>query len=385
VKVQFTLVAGAVAALLLVGGCQAAAGPAETVTIGADLELTGPDAAIGKVYAQALNLRVEQINAEGLLGNRKLSVLLRDNRSDPTTSTANIQALVADPSVKALVVGVCDECVVASAKTINDAKIPTIALSLGAKVATPTSERKYIFKLAPNVVDDATVLVGELEQTSLLKVAVIGGDDTFGKDTVPVIIDKVRRSGGTILAQENVGPEPDKAVAAAGRVVKVKPDAVIVMSFAPQSAQLAKNLRDGGYTGRIFFGSPAADNLFLSGDTAAAMNNANMVFTPTLVSDDIIATSPAKATRVAWFRDYLSKYGTYGAYASFAADAAEVFSEAIRQTNSVDRDALRTAVETTRMDGLSGPLRLSPDNHSALAPQAVTMLVAANGRWRLAS
>jgi branched-chain amino acid transport system substrate-binding protein len=385
VKVQFTLVVGAVAALLLAGGCQAAAGPVETVTIGADLELTGPDAAIGKVYAQALNLRVEQINQEGLLGNRKLKVLRRDNRSDPATSAANIQVLVADPSVRALVTGVCDDCVIASAKTINDAKIPTIALSLGAKVATPVAERKYIFKLAPSAADDASLLAGELEQVALRKVAVMSGDDSFGNDAADEIRNKVERSGGSLVARENVGAEPDKVVAAVGRVVARKPDAVVVMSFAPQSSQLAKSLRDGGYTGRIFFGSPAADNLFLSGDTAAAMNNANMVFTPTLVSDDIIATSPAKATRVAWFRDYLSKFGTYGAYASFGADAAEVLAQAIRQTNSTDRDQLRTAVETTRMDGLSGPLRLTPDNHSALAPQAVTMLVAANGRWRLAS
>jgi branched-chain amino acid transport system substrate-binding protein len=135
----------------------------------------------------------------------------------------------------------------------------------------------------------------------------------------------------------------------------------------------------------MFFGSPAADNLFLSGDTAKAMDGASMVFTPTLVSDDIIASSPAKANRATWFRDYLSKYGTYAAYASFAADAVELITQAIIQTNGTDRVALRGAIETTRMDGLSGPIRLTPDNHSALMPQAVTLLIAANGRWRLSS
>jgi branched-chain amino acid transport system substrate-binding protein len=385
VKAQWTLIVGGVAALMLAGGCQATAAEVEKVVIGADLELTGPNASIGKVYAQALQLKVEQANQDGLLGSRQLSLVLRDNRSDAATSVANITALAADPEVKALVTGVCAECVVAAAKAINTAKIPTVALALPANVGAPVSDRKYIFKLAPNTGDDATVLVSELEQTGLHKVAVVGSDDQFGKDAIEGLTSKLNRANLPIVATERIVADPEKLAAAADRVAKSKADVMVVQAFSPLSEQLAKAARDAGYTGRILFGSSAANNLFLSGDTAAAMDGANLVFTPTLVSDDIVATSPAKASRVAWFRDFLSKYGTYGAYASFAADAVELVSQAIIQTNSTDRDKLRSAIETTRMDGLSGPIRLTPDNHSALMPQAVTLLVAANGRWRLAS
>jgi branched-chain amino acid transport system substrate-binding protein len=384
VKAHWTLVVGGVAALLLAGGCQSAQGAAEEVVIGADLELSGPSAAVGQVYAHALQLKVEQVNQEGRLGNRKLTLVLRDNRSEATTSAANIHALAMDASVRALVTGVCGDCVVGAAKAINDAKVPTVALALPTGVSTPVADRKYIFKLAPNVGDDATVLVSELVQSGLKKIAVTGPDDQFGRDAVEALTSRITRVGLSTVATEKLGPEPDKVASAAGRIVRSKPDAVVVLAFSPVAAQVAKAVRDGGYLGRLLFGGAAADSLFLTGDTAAAMDGASMVFTPTLVSDDIIATSPAKANRVAWFRDYLSKYGTYAAYASFAADAVELLVQAITQTNATDRDALRAAIETTRLDGLSGPIRLTPDNHSALMPQAVTMLVAANGRWRLA-
>jgi branched-chain amino acid transport system substrate-binding protein len=377
VKAHWTLIVGGVAAIALAGGCQAAAGPVEKVVIGADLELSGPDAGIGKVYAQALQLKVEQANQDGLLGNRKLTLVLRDNRSDPATSASNIAAMSADPTVRALVTGVCDECIVGAAKAINDAKIPTIALASPTNVSDPVAERRYIFKLAPNAVDDATVLVSELDQSGLKKIAVLASPDQFGKDALDAVTGKMIRSGGSVVQAEQA--------AAAGRLIKAKPDAVVVLAFAPVSGALAKSVRDAGFTGRLLFGSAAADSLFLSGETATAMDGASMVFTPTLVSDDIIATSPAKATRVAWFRDYLSKHGTYSAYASFAADAIDLVAQAIIQTGSTDRDTLRSAIETTRIDGLSGPIRLTPSNHSALMPQAVTLLVAANGRWRLAS
>lgn len=376
-----------VAALLLAGGCQAATSVLEEVVIGADLELSGPDAAVGKIYAQALQLRVDELNESGLLGNRKITLVIRDNRSDPATSTANINTLAADSSVRALITGACGTCIVEAAKAVNDAKLPTISLARPNSVSNPVADRKYIFKLNPNADDDATVLVSELTSNDLQKVAVVTADDPFGNDTLAALTSKFSRAGLTSVATEKIATGATDVGPAAARIGKLKPapQAVLILASAPSAGQLAKALHNEGFTGRLMFGSAAADSLFLTGDTADAINGAGLVFTPTLVSDDIIATSPAKSNRVAWFRNYMSAYGTYNAYASFAADAIGMVVEAIDQSKSTDRDLLRTALETTRLDGLSGPIRITPANHSGLMPQAVTLLVAANNRWRLAS
>lgn len=385
-KAHWTLAVIGVTALVLASGCSAAGGTVEEVVIGADLELSGPSAGIGKVYAQALQLKIEQVNAEGVLGGRKLTLALRDNRSFPSTSVSNVTTLAADRTVAAMITGVCAECSLASVKPINDAKVPTIALALPTAVGSPVTERKYVFKLSPNLNDDATVLLTEIARTGAKKMGVIATEDEYGKEVVDFLTNRISKiQGSSVVTPERVGVDEASFAAAAGRVAKAKPDAVMVLAYSPLAGQVSKSLRDAGFTGRIFLGASAADNLFLTGATAKALDGAGMAFTPTLVSDDIIATSPAKAARLAWFRDYLSKYGTYAAYASFAADAVELIVQAIVDTNSTDREVLRNAIETSRLDGLSGPLRLTPDNHSALAPQAVAMLVAANGRWRLAS
>jgi branched-chain amino acid transport system substrate-binding protein len=376
-----------VAAMLLAAGCSPAASAPEEVVIGADLELSGSGASLGKVYEQALRLRVEQINHDGILRNRHLSLVIRDNRSDAATSAANIKALSGDPTIRALVTGACGQCIVDSAKVVNDIGIPTIALARPTNVSTPVAERRFVFKLAPNADDDATVLTSELAAAGLQRVAVVGPDDQFGTDAIDALSRKFSRSGVTAGITERVAVAGADLTATASRIVKVRPavQAVVILAYSPSAAQMAQALRTEGFTGRLMFGSAAADGLFLSNDTASAMDGAGLVFTPTLVSDDIIATSPAKANRVAWFRDYLSAYGTYSAYASFAADAVGLVTDAIVQTGRTDRESLRTTIETTRMDGLSGPIRLTPANHSGLMPQAVTLLVATNGRWRLAS
>lgn len=110
-----------------------------------------------------------------------------------------------------------------------------------------------------------------------------------------------------------------------------------------------------------------------------------MVFTETLVIDDVIATSPAKAARQTWFNTYTAEHGTYHAYASFAADAVQVIVEAIDQVDSTERESVHAAIEGVQLDGFSGPIRFRLENHSGLNPQALTTLVAQGDRWRLAA
>jgi branched-chain amino acid transport system substrate-binding protein len=109
-----------------------------------------------------------------------------------------------------------------------------------------------------------------------------------------------------------------------------------------------------------------------------------MVFTQILAIDDVLATTPAKAARKQWFRDYTSRYGTYSGVAAFAADATDLIADAVERAGD-DRSRIRDILETSQIDGLSGPIRLTPDNHSGLMPQALALLVARSGRWRLAS
>jgi branched-chain amino acid transport system substrate-binding protein len=153
----------------------------------------------------------------------------------------------------------------------------------------------------------------------------------------------------------------------------------------PEQAGLAATAaRAAGFTGRLYFDAAAAGDLFIPQDAAAASENATMVFTQTLVIDDVVATTPAKAARKQWFRDYTSRYGSYSGVAAFAGDAADLIADGVAQAGT-DRARVRDILETSQIDGLSGPIRITPDNHSGLMPQALTLLVARSGRWRLAS
>lgn len=402
--------AACVALMIAISGCSPMASDpeVETVRIAADLELSGDLSRLGTVFRNALELRVEQINEQSLLrNNRRLELVVRDNRSDPAVSATNLRDFSGDPSVVAIISGACWRCLESSLDVIDAQGIPTISLAAPDAVVDPLEERQYIFKLGPNARDVAAAIIANLPQ-DVRTLAVVATDDEYGTDGMEAMQDAVDNTedltmvigevltpgGGGIAAttrsiaeyreEPPVGQMPGAdASAPTGSDVTTGPDAVVAWGFAPFGAEIAAGLRDAGYEGPIFLDPGAADDLFISGSSAQALAGSLMVFTETLVIDEVVATSPAKANRRNWFNEYTARHGTYHAYSSFAADAIEILTSAINRLRSIDREGLRSAIESVELDGLTGTLRMSPRHHSGLTSQALTILVAREDRWRL--
>ena len=357
------------------------------IVIAATLELTGSNADVGHAYENALRLKVDQINASGAAHQRRLVLRVRDSRGDPELVTNQIAEFGADASVTAIITGSCSECVINAATVVNERAVPTFALAPANKVSTPVAERKFLFKLAPNVDHDAAALYGELAQQTptINSLGLLASSDAYGTDARDAMTHQLDKSAIKITVGQFKPTDNDLSPAArAITLAKPVPEAVVVMAFPNQATLAISALHAAGYKGKIFLDASAAGPLFLPSAVAAAAENTGLLFTSTLAIDDLIATTPANAARKQWFRDYTARYGSYYAQASFAADAVQLISDAvIRAGSATNRAAIRDAAESIQFDGLSGPIRMAPDNHSGLMPQSLTMLVARGGRWRL--
>jgi branched-chain amino acid transport system substrate-binding protein len=390
VRLSRRLTASVIASTLLaagLAGCSSddEAGDTTDVVIGADL---ASSSATDTAYARALQLEVEQLNASGQLGKRRLVLKIQDNRSDATASLRNISTFADDPSVAAIVTGSCAACIVgAAAKTVNEKKVPTIALMAANLSHIPAASQRWIFKLGPNAGDDAAALTQELQQTKTKKIAVLYSDDLYGNDAFAALTGGAGNPnlpGIDLVAAQKVRANASDITQTVGTLADSKPDAMVVLTGPDQASLAATSAKAANYTGRLYFDAGTAGDLFIPGEAVAAMEKASMVFTQTLVIDDVVATTPAKAARKQWFRDYTSRFGSYNGMAAFAADAASLVADGVERAGT-DRAGIRDVLETSQVDALSGPIRLTPDNHSGLMPQALTLLVARSGRWRLAS
>jgi branched-chain amino acid transport system substrate-binding protein len=351
------------------------------IVIGADL---ASGSAVDFAYTRALQLKVEQINASGVLGSRELVLRVQDNRSDPADSLRNIGTFAQDPAVAAVITGSCDACVVSAAKTINDQKIPTIALAAADEVTTPVESRRYVFKLGPNSTDSTAAIVAELIRKKTRSVAVLYSDDLYGRGAQKKMNTQLKDSGIEVSASRGIKPTATEIGQTVGTLTDARPDGLVVLTGTEQATLAATSAKAAGFTGAVYFDAAAAGDLFLPQAAAGATDKTTMVFTQILAIEDVIATTPAKAARKQWFRDYTARYGSYSGVASFGADAADLIADAVVKVGG-DRQRIRDVLETTQTDGLSGPIRLTPDNHSGLMPQALTLLVARSGRWRLLS
>jgi branched-chain amino acid transport system substrate-binding protein len=375
-----------VAPVLLLGGLTACSsdnqsGSGDTLVVGADLDNSS---VVDIAYARALQLRIDQVNASGQLGDKKLALRTQDNRSDPTSSLRNISTFGDDKSVVAVVGGDCDQCAVGAAKTIDDKKLPTIVLSPSDEVASPIGQRRYLFKLGPNSSDSTAAMVAELVRVRAKNVAIVYSDDLYGRGSEKDTTAELSKTSIKVQASQSIKPTATDVSQTIGTLTDGKPDALLVLTGPDQAQLAATSAKAAGFDGHLYFDAAAASDQFIAPDAVAATDNASMVFTQTLAIDDVIATTPAKAARKQWFRDYTSRYGNYSGVAAFAADAVDLIAAAAARVGG-DRDRIRDILETSQIDGLAGPIRFTPDNHSGLMPQALTMLVARSGRWRLAS
>jgi branched-chain amino acid transport system substrate-binding protein len=371
------LVAAALTGCNVGGG----AGDKTDVVIGADLTLGSP---VDTAYSRALQLKVEQLNASGELGDKRLVLRVRDNHADTTDSLRTISTYADDPQIAAIVTGSCGACAVGAARTVNTKKVPVIALAAGDDVSSPVADRRYLFKLGSNPADSAAALVAELTRSKIASVALLYTDGLDGAGADRAMQTNLAKAGITVTQSQTVRASATDITQAVATLTASEPAALIAVTSSDQSALAATSAKAAGFTGKLYFDAGAAGDTFVPQEAIGAMNDATMVFTQILAIDDVIATTPAKASRQQWFRDYTSRYGTYSGVASFAADAVDLIAGAVTRVGG-DREKIRDILETSQTDGLAGAIRLTPDNHSGLMPQSLTLLVVRSGRWRIAS
>ncbi|MEV4350005.1 ABC transporter substrate-binding protein [Actinoplanes sp. NPDC049596] len=367
-------------------GCAADEKPsgarADEIVIGASLELSGPTASIGTAYRKALELKVKQLNEAGTLGGRTIRLVVRDNRTDTSASVDNINQLIRNDHASALIMGGCSACGAAAIPSINQSKVPAIALASASALTQPVADRRYIFKISPNPGQDATAITAELQRTKVTRVGLLSVNNVYGQEGQKAVTQQAGRAGIAVADAEQFGQADTTVSVQVSKIAAVKPDAVVVWAVMPAAATIVKGLRDAGYRGSVYLDAGAGAELFVKGAGAAA-EGTDMVFPKVLASGDIDVSTPAGAAQKAWVEAYEAANGDYSGFASFAADAVQVIADAVVSTGSTDPGRVRDAIETAKLDGDSGPLAFSAAEHSGLQPAALGILQVRQGAWRL--
>jgi branched-chain amino acid transport system substrate-binding protein len=365
---------------LVATGCTSENKADEDILIGVNIEQSGTGTVLGSAELNAVRLVADDINKKGGVLGRQLKLVVKDNRSDPVESKRVTADLIDQDKVVGIIGSGTTATTLPFLDVVEEKKVPTV--SMGASDAI-VAKRKYVFKTPPNGTAIVGVLMQELTLRGIKKVGFLAVNNQFGNQGVAVVTAGARQSGISITGVERFQETEKDFSAQIGRLVAAKPDAILVSAIMPAAGVAAKNIKEAGYRGRVYFDGGAGAELFVAG----AGKNAEdmfMVHSSILAANQITATTPSALAQKEFFTKYTQKHSTFSGYASYAADALNIMAWSIRKAGSTDGPRVRDEMEQLSYDGLTGSFQFSPSNHGGASGDGLTILTVRNGGWVLA-
>jgi branched-chain amino acid transport system substrate-binding protein len=382
------LVAAAVGVCVCVS--QMVAGAAEVkkpagdpIKIGAIFAVTGPASFLGAPEGRTAQLFVDKFNEAGGLLGRPVQLVIKDSAGDSAKAVSMAKQLIEEEKVLAIIgpstsgetMGIKDLC--------ETEKMLLLSCAAAETIVNPVA--KYVFK-TPQKDSQAVVWIYKtMKDMGISKIAVLSGNDGFGKAGKKQLETMAAEHGITIVANEVYDV---KATDFSDIVTKVKaasPQAVVNWTVAPAQSIVAKNMRQLGLTIPLF-NSHGFGNRKYAEQAGQAAEGILFPAGRLLVVDSLPADHPQKAVLTSYKKDYEAKFAgedvsTFGGHAY---DALLIIAKAVEKAQSTDRASVRDAMETLKgVVGTAGIFNFSAEDHNGLGLDAFEMLTVKDGKFVL--
>ncbi len=363
-------------------GASAGTGAAGTgaIKIGVNIELSGPAAVQGTAYKNAVELMAKQINEAGVLG-RKIQLVIRDNKSDPTEALQVMKGMIENDKVVAVVGGGSSPTTMSSIEYVQTAKVPIVSMGSSDAIVNPPAERAWVFKTPAGTDMVVQVMLDEFAKKGIKKVGFISVDNPYGEAGLKAFSAKAPGAGIQLVGNEKFQPADKDYTSIVTKLVAKDPEALVVWAIPPGAGIVATNVKASGFTGPVYFDPGAGAELFIRG-AGKASEGALLVHPAVLVSDQV-SDAANKKQMDDFHAAYTEAYGEFSGFASYAADALGMIVEAVTTSGSVEPQAIRDSLETLKYTGVTGVYTMSKEDHSALDPAALVLVTVEGGKWKL--
>jgi branched-chain amino acid transport system substrate-binding protein len=330
----------------------------EEIKIGALVSLSGMAKTDGEQARRAMELAIDELNA-GELKATPVRLVEGNSDSDPARAAAELQRLIRDEKVAAVVAAVSSDEVLACAPAANLSK--TVLYATTASSDDIRQSGDFVFRSMGSAAAEATVLVRRIaELFPGGKVVVLHSDRAFGVS--------YRDSFVNALAGKKPVPStisyPSGSLSFAPQIAALRaaaPAAILLAGNDSEIAAILKEARAAGITAPFFAAGIISDLIPAQGGPAA---EGLVVVAPAFDADSTVEKTRAF---VAAFRKRYGVEPTYSAANSY--DAVWLLARLI-QKGAKTGEALRDGLYTkTDFPSLSGPLTFDPDGEVSLPPR----------------
>lgn len=366
----------------VLAGAAALAAPAvraqtgNRIVLGQSAAFSGPAAQLGIQFHAGAKLFLDQLNAKGGVNQSMLEIRQLDDGYEPDRCAENTRKLLAD-DVFALFGYIGTPTSVVALPLATQAQTPFFAPFTGAMgLRQPFNRMAFHMRASYN--DETALIVKQLTNLGLKKIAVFYQNDAYGKAGLEGVTLALQAQQLKPVAVATVERNSVDVAQAVSTLSAAQPDAVVQISAYASCAAFVRAARKAGYGGSIynvsFVGTQAlADTL---GKDGAGVMVSQVVPSPYSTSRPIT-------------RDFLAAVAEGGSkvqpnFSSMEGYmAARLLTDGLRRAGSRPTpDALITALESLRDHSLGGfNVSFSPTDHVASKFVELSMLTG-DGRVR---
>ena len=356
---QFSVGLGAAA----LGGFHLAHAQSESrIVLGQSAAFTGPAAQLGVQFNLGAKLYFDQLNAQGGVGKRMIEIRTMDDGYEPDRCAENTRKLIAE-DVFALFGYIGTPTSLAALPIFTKERVPFFGPFTGAEALRQPFNR-LIFHVRASYYDETALIVRQLTNLGLNKIAVFHQNDAYGKAGLDGVTRALAELKLAPVATATVERNSSDVAQAVEKLVAAKPDAVVQISAYAAAAAFVRAARKAGFGGTFynvsFVGTQAlADEL---GKDGAGVVVSQVVPSPYQPSRPI--------TRE--FLEAIKKGGdkvqaNYSSMEGFL--AARIFAEGLRHSQNggkITRESFITGTESLGSQVISGfPVTFSSTSHAA--------------------
>lgn len=346
---------------VLLASCAPAAAPSTgsqgaatgDVIIGVSAPLTGNYAEYGQLWKNAMDMAVEEINAQKVLGDRTLRLQYEDSQSDPKQSATIAKKLADDPKIAAVIGDFSSSASLAGAPIYLSAK--KVQLSPTASDPKFSLTGDYMFSIVGSQIGEAPFLANHVvNKLGKKNIAVMYINNDWGAVTKEIFVNSAKEMGATIVEEQAFldGDEDFRAVLT--RLQAKNPDVLFVAGFYQQVSLLQKQRADLGWDVPVVTPSSTySPELIKQGGAAVEGQQLVAVFFPT-------AADPKVQEFVS---NYEARYKSQpNQFAALAYDAVWLLASTIAKTGS-EPTAIRDGLvnDAAGFVGVTGPMKFNQD------------------------
>ncbi|NLV58329.1 MAG: ABC transporter substrate-binding protein [Clostridiales bacterium] len=232
----------------------------ETINLGCLQDISGPTSSLGNMVTAGAQWAVDEINAAGGVGGKKINLIVYDTKGDVTEAINAYTRAVSSDNVSAIIGPPVANIALAIAPESENNDVPILGFAIDTKcqVKPDGTPYKNMFAFQPNAIQQATIMARYAMKNGFKKFGVIYNEgNAYSLSLQAPFIETVTADGGEVAKTVTYTANDKDFKTLLQPIVDAEVDAIFVPNYTQELILIAQQARALGYEGSLICGLDA--------------------------------------------------------------------------------------------------------------------------------